>query len=332
MNTDTLETEMTTNKNTTKLPDHIANRFICPICKQKANVNTKTVKCTNTQCSTSFPIINEVPVLINEDNSIFEIEDYANDVDKIINKDTKLTAALKKIFSYLPTLSNNLSSKKNFALLEKLLAQKENPVILIVGGATITTDTEKIIKPENTVIESDVSFGPRTQIILDSHDIPFANDTFDLVIFQAVLEHVADPYRCIEESHRVLKPEGLIFAATPFMQQVHARAFDFTRFTHLGHRRLFRKFEEIESGPFAGTGVTLGWSIEYFVNSFFDNKYIRFALRKIVSLLFFWLKYLDYFIKETKGTYNGASGFYFIGSKSENVLSDRELVKLYRGY
>jgi len=211
-----------------------------------------------------------------------------------------------------------------------LLKERENPKILIIGGGKITSNTNMIFNPENLVIESDVYIGDRTEIIIDAHNIPFEDNSFDLVIFQAVLEHVADPIKCVSEAYRVLNNKGLIYVATPFMQQVHMKAYDFTRFTHLGHRRLFRAFDEIESGVFAGTGVALGWSISSFVQSFFNNKYFRVFLKQIVLILFFWLKYVDYLTYKNKGTYNGASGFYFIGRKSNKILSDKELIKLYR--
>ena len=80
-------------------------------------------------------------------------------------------------------------------------------------------------------------------LICDANDIPFENGSFDGVVLQAALEHVADPYRCVEETHRVLKEKGLVYAETAFMQQVHGGRYDFTRFTRLGHRRLFRRFD-----------------------------------------------------------------------------------------
>lgn len=231
----------------------------------------------------------------------------------------------------IPKIGNNLSSKRNFELLQQLLSTRHKPKILIIGGATITTNTERLLIQKNEVIESDVYYGPRTQIIIDSHNIPFQDDTFDLIIFQAVLEHVADPYKCVKEAHRVLHSTGIIFANTPFMQQVHMKQHDFTRFTYLGHRRLFRSFSEIDSGVFAGTGVALAWSIQYFFKSLTNNKTIRLISEVVVSFLFFWLKYIDLIIYRNKGTYDGASGFYFIGKKSDGILSDKELIKLFKG-
>ena len=61
------------------------------------------------------------------------------------------------------------------------------------------------------IITSDVSFGLNTNVICDAHDLPFRDNSFDAIICQAVLEHVADPYRCVDEIYRVLKPKNFIY-------------------------------------------------------------------------------------------------------------------------
>jgi ubiquinone/menaquinone biosynthesis C-methylase UbiE len=168
-------------------------------------------------------------------------------------------------------------------------------------------------------------------VICDAHDIPFADGTFDGVIAQATLEHVVDPYRCVEEIVRVLKPRGLVYAETPFMQQVHMGAYDFTRFTHSGHRRLFRHFSEIASGPICGPGTALAWSYLYFLLSFVQSRVLRGLVRAFASLTAFHLKYADHYLMHEKGAIDSSSGFYFIGRKGKEVLSDRDLVRYYRG-
>lgn len=188
---------------------------------------------------------------------------------------------------------------------------------------------------ENTTIdlvESDVAFGPRTMLICDAHDIPFQDSSLDGVIAQAVLEHVVDPYRCCEEIHRVLKEQGVVYAETPFMQQVHAGRYDFARFTHLGHRRLFRKFEEIDSGAVCGPGMALAWSYQYFLVSFTTSRMLRALLRDFASLTSFYLKYFDYYLIDKPGAFDAASGYYFMGRKAGQVLSDQDLIKLYKGF
>ena len=135
----------------------------------------------------------------------------------------------------------------------------------------------------------------------------------------------------MQEIHRVLKKEGLVYAETPFMQQVHGRQYDFTRFTQLGHRRLFRKFSLIYDGAVCGPGMALSWSWMYFLNSFSESKRIRSVLRVFAVVTSFYLKYFDYYLIKKTGTLDAASAYYFMGSKSDNSLSDHELLQSYRG-
>ena len=146
-----------------------------------------------------------------------------------------------------------------------------------------------------------------------------------------MLEHVLNPQRCVNEIFRVLKSSGIVYAETPFMQQVHMKEYDFTRFTHLGHRRLFRKFEEIKSGPCCGPGMALAWSYVYFLRSFFTSRWMSKILTVFGHLTSFFLKYFDYYLIDMPGSYDSASGYYFLGKKTNKCLSDKELIKQFRG-
>ena len=48
----------------------------------------------------------------------------------------------------------------------------------------------------------------------DVQELPFDSDTFDAVIANHMLYHVPDIDRGLQEIRRVLKPEGMLFAAT----------------------------------------------------------------------------------------------------------------------
>ena len=202
----------------------------------------------------------------------------------------------------------------------------------MIGGGIVGAGMECLINnPQIKLIEADVAVAPRTNLICDAHDLPFKNESFDAVIAQAVLEHVLDPQRCVSEIHRVLKPTGLVYSDTPFMQQVHGREYDFTRFTYLGHRRLFRMFEQIETGISSGPGTALAWSLRYFLLSFFSNNTLRSAASIVARLMFSPLKYLDYYLVKKPGAKDAASAFYFFGSRSEQAISDRSLIESYEG-
>jgi SAM-dependent methyltransferase len=149
---------------------------------------------------------------------------------------------------------------------------------------------------------------------------------------QAVLEHVLDPFQCVAEIHRVLKPNGIVYSEVPFMQQVHGAEFDFHRFTHLGHRRLFRNFSEIESGIACGPGSSLAWAWEYFWLTFSRKRgFARKAIRAACRASTFWAPMLDPWLSKRIGAYDGANGYYFLGRRSECVLSDADLLLQFRG-
>lgn len=315
-----------------KLPISIQNLLSCPRCKAKLQCQNEELICNNSQCNSHFPIINGIPVLINDDNSVFSIDDFLSYRDTYFPSQTGGNNNNIWRPEFL-NISKNIKGKQNFEkFVELLINHSSMPKVLIIGGSVIGQGMDPLINSKKIeLIESDVSFGPRTMMIADAHDIPFDDGSFDGVVAQAVLEHVVDPYRCVDEIYRVLNKHGLVYAETPFMQQVHGGRYDFTRFTHLGHRRLFRRFDEIDSGAVCGPGMALAWSYKYFLQSFTASKKMRRLIGKFAALTSFYLKYLDYYLIDKPQTLDAASGYYFIGEKNESILSDRELITMYKG-
>ena len=306
----------------------------CPVCYAKARNSDGEFVCSNPECDVHFPVVDGIPILLNERRQAYlqlTILSRAAGASSGMHGIGKLKKIARR---FAPSLTLNSKGRENYdRLVGLLLKQSAFPRVLVIGGILFGEGIESLASnPSIDLVETDVSFGPQTNLICDAHDIPFEDETFDGVIVQAVLEHVVDPHRCVQEIHRVLKEQGVVYAETPFMQQVHARQYDFTRFTHLGHRRLFRRFEEIASGAVCGPGMALAWSYQYFLLSFTTSA----TLRKMITIIrvyvtAFYLKYFDYYLIERCGTLDAASGYFFMGRKTEKVLSDKELIKLYRG-
>ncbi len=314
-----------------RLPESVQPSLRCPVCRGRLQRETAALVCADAACTCRFPIVNGVPVLINEATSVFAINDYLSEQMTTFNMgESRLSRLIGRL---TPSISRNIKAEANYARLAQLLAAAAAaPRLLVVGGSVVGEGMASLLANDHLeIVESDVSFGPRTTLICDAHDIPFEAETFDGVVAQAVLEHVADPQRCVAEIYRVLKPAGLVYAETPFMQQAHMVPYDFTRFTHLGHRRLFRRFEELDSGAVCGPGMALAWSVVYFLLSFSTSRLLRRLLKTLGSLATFWLKYLDGYLVGKPGALDAASGFYFLGRKAEKEIADRELIKLYRG-
>ena len=312
------------------LPHGIRDDLACPVCRTPLESTADGLACGNDRCLAKFATVDGIPILINPEQSLFDVATFVRRAPTFFKPVGRLR---RWVSNALPTLSANVTARANFPQLrDQLRRRAERPRVLVIGGSIVGDGLESLVDdPSIELLETDVALGPRTQLICDAHDLPFQDETFDGVILQAVLEHVVDPARGIAEVHRVLRPGGLVYADTPFMQQVHGREFDFTRFTRLGHRRLFRRFRELDSGISGGPGVALAWSARYFLLSFCSRSWSRAAVSGFSRLAFFWLKYFDYYLVRRPAALDAASGFYFLGEKSGQVLSDRELMQSYRG-
>lgn len=316
------------------LPQSVKEILTCPLCHKPLNCMGEQVVCTDDGCNAQFPVTNGVPILINPADSIFDTEVFLNQEATFFKPISRWRSWVSRC---LPHLDKNFAAERVFQrlhdmLLEQRTSPEVRPKILVVGGSILGDGMESLADdPRIQLVETDVALGPRASIICDGHDLPFADGAFDAVIVQAVLEHVTDPFRCVAEIKRVLRPDGLVYSDTPFMQQVHGREYDFTRFTRLGHRRLFRDFTEIESGISCGPGAALAWSIQYFALSFFQGRRLRAAVNGLARLSLFWLKYFDAYLSKRESALDAASAFYFLGRKETVTISDEQLVASYLG-
>lgn len=268
------------------------------------------------------------PVFIDENNSLFQIDDIMNSKNNIYNQ------VAKKInfSSLIPgiTLEDNHLFRENILFLDQLLNSNSN---ILVIGSSVNERPELIYlnKSHYNIIKSDIVLHDNVDVIFDAHNIPFKNQVFDAVIIQAVLEHVINPQAVVKEIHRILKPNGLVYAETPFMQQIHAMQFDFTRYSYLGHLKLFSMFDDLKSGPIGGPGTVLSWSIAYFFRSFASSSIMRKILWAIGCYVAFPFKYFDLILKKKKGFYDSSSANYFLGRKRNLPIEDKNLIKKFKG-
>jgi SAM-dependent methyltransferase len=304
----------------------------CP-CRRKQPLHAagaEGLRCASADCDKVFPVVDGVPVLINDETSAFRISDFIEHANTTVKtNDTPVRRAGKKLFRYMPDLGANWKAARNLRHLRELLPPR--PLLLVVGAGMGDSALERAFPiREVDRVDVDVYFAPRLATIADAHDLPFPDGHFDAVICQSVLEHVADPHRCVAEIHRVLKADGLVYAETPFMQQVHQGGYDFTRFTLGGHRRLFRRFEQIDAGVEGGQAMALAWSIRALFLSLSRSAVNQIFCYFILPFFLFWLKYLDWILIRSPRAADAASELYFLGRKSEATVSDREIIRQYK--
>ena len=139
---------------------------------------------------------------------------------------------------------------------------KEKTVLDIGGGFRFQKGLDKykdLFKDVNYKT-LDIYSKYQPDIIGDIHNLSMNNESIDAIICKAVLEHVYDPQKAVNEMYRVLKKQGKCLVYVPFLYPYHGEKDgykDYYRYTQDGIRYLFRKFSSIEICPVRGNLETV---------------------------------------------------------------------------
>ena len=313
----------------------MGSELCCPCPSRSALViNDGRINCSQPSCmyashAAGFTKVREIPVLIafQRVDTVCRAERYSNTEQYfyIPRSHRALTTRIKR----LVTGGGECSAKNCAAFVARLKKGSAGPRVLIVGSGSAGNGTELLWKdPDIVRVGIDIYPSATVNYIADAHFLPFADDTFDGVWIQAVLEHVVEPSGVVAEIYRILKEGGIVYSETPFMQQVHEGAYDFTRYTVLGHRFLFRRFREIDLGPLLGPGLAFAWSAKYLAWAIFRHRGFASA---ITAPLYLAGRIVDSLLP-ARARWDGASGTYFLGERSnQGQLSAGELLCVYNG-
>ncbi|MBU2472950.1 class I SAM-dependent methyltransferase [Patescibacteria group bacterium] len=139
---------------------------------------------------------------------------------------------------------------------------KEKNVLDIGGGFRFQKGLDKYKDLFNNVNYKtlDIKSKYHPDIIGDIHSLSMKDESIDAIICKAVLEHVYDPQKAINEMYRVLKKQGKCLVYVPFLYPYHGEKDgykDYYRYTKDGIEYLFRKFSSIEICPVRGNLETV---------------------------------------------------------------------------
>ncbi len=205
---------------------------------------------------------------------------------------------------YWPTFSIYLNH-----LAQKI--SKEKPFVIQIGSGNDRLAAD--------ILNVDIFNYEEVDLVADCTNLPFADNTIDCVISNAVLEHVTEPDLFVKEAYRVLKPGGIIITGVPFMQGFHASPNDFYRWTEKGLAHLHGKFKFKQQRIFANSGPTSGflWILQ---------EWLSILLSFNITLLYqFWwffftftllpLKLIDILLIHYKQAHKINSFYTYIGEK-----------------
>lgn len=156
-----------------------------------------------------------------------------------------------------------------------------------------------------TVINVDHFPFPGVDVVASADKLPFADNTFDGVVNESLLEHVPDPSAVAREMVRVTKPGGYLYTSAPFIHPFHASPDDYNRFTRSGLRELYPDCDVIEQGIRSGPWSAFLLFLAYWLGAVVtlgSRRYAPFAAHffmlvlgplKIFDLLFTWMPDAD---------------------------------------
>lgn len=301
--------------------------FICPRDREPLRPSTAFLSCP--QCGTAYPVVRGVPILLNEGESLFDTDEVRATAAEVQEgsgywRQQGRYRLYRRIVGKIQNHTVHISTCTARAAIAQVRQENPDARILVIGAANNDFGADDIVY-------SDVCLGAKVSVVFDAHAIPYPDGYFDLVIAVAILEHVLDPWQCAQEMTRVIAPEGYVYSSIPFLQPVHMGAYDFTRFTYLGHRHLFRWFSEIDGGSEMGPATSTAFALQSVLLSFSDRPLVRKVMRLAGILGAAVLKPVDRLIWRRQATIDGAASTFFFGQKMDHPIADRELLKHYRG-
>lgn len=284
--------------------------------------------CTNENCYhnneiNSFPIFNNIPIIISEKktDTVCTVEFGKTYVNRPSSKFTFLKKIVKGV--------NKITKDNCEKFIKEILIHNEKPKVLVIGGGQKGDGTKKLWAEERIEVHSiDIYGSENVDLICDAHYLPLKDGYYDGVWIQAVLEHVVEPEKVVKEIYRTLKIGGVVYAETPFMQPVHEGAYDFTRYTVLGHRYLFKNFNLLAMGGMGGPEQIFALSFKYLIWSITRSK----LLAKVFGLILNTLLRPISLLTNKAAMHDASSGVYFFGKKNNlKKICHKDLVNLYKG-
>ena len=155
------------------------------------------------------------------------------------------------------TKINNYYIKNNSDFREQIVDQIKNEDEILDVGKSMRGYFNKINSKSVTTLDVN-EFEDYPDIVFDLCDeLPKdLNNKFDKIICIAILEHVYDPFKAVNNLKKMLKDNGTIFGYVPYLYKYHApndlKFQDYFRFSKDALSYLFKDFNYIELFPVRG--------------------------------------------------------------------------------
>jgi SAM-dependent methyltransferase len=273
--------------------------LICPTCKSEDLLISGEIVCR--KCDAKYSV---------DDKKYIFMEYGSDDVKDSLDRIKFIFKKLNKLYNLLIYfISPVYHSHKPKRFIKNFYKDNSNSILLNLGSGNYDIS--------DNMSNVDIFAYDSVDLVCDIANLPIMDNAVDFILNLAVLEHVPDTEKVVEEFRRILKPGGTIYVFFPFIQPFHASPFDFSRRTFEGMKILFKDFKIIKLKPAGGPTSGLLWVIQEWIAIVlsFGNKKLHLVLSMLLMILTFPVKFLDFLFIHHPLAKNISSGFVLIGKK-----------------
>lgn len=270
--------------------------LVCPRTHQSLTPNGESLITQDGQYS--YPYLNGVPIMIDAKAQASYLTENNQSMVQEYSAATAETSERRSIRSFL---GSRLRAAQNFILNPSddyrsaesrdawsiVSDQPDDALCLAVGGGPLRYHPQFV----------NLNIGPfkNVDVVGDAYELPYRDGTVSAILCEAVLEHLEFPEAAVKEMYRVLKPEGQVFATTPFLQAYHGYPNHFQNFTLTGQQRLFIRngFELVSSGVCVGPTYVVSEIVQCYLRYYIPFPIGKRLILSVLRYVFGVLRRLD---------------------------------------
>jgi len=229
----------------------------CPRCSSADFLwRPESVACN--VCGSSFPVIDQVPILLAGEVPMRQAHG-ANNLGLIQHLPDALHGVAERSRKVVRPALVHRSGQTRSLTRQFVDSLATGSLLLNVGAGSSDYGSR--------IINLDMAPADGIDVVGVAERLPFRDEVFDGIVFQAALEHVTNSHQALTEIRRTLRPGGSVFIEVPFIQGYHAAPRDHRRYTEQGLRAELDQhgFSVEATGVAVGPASAMAWVTAEFV-------------------------------------------------------------------
>ena len=281
-----------------------SGKLVCPQTHQRLRV-AGAGRLVTVDGTHAYRLNGTVPILLVDDERQLEHQmDHGGSMHAEYSARGR-TTSLQRVVRWLGAVGGDHRTRASAAAFQAVVGNQPADALCISVGGGPNRVHPNLVNVNLAQVEN-------VDVVADAYALPYATGSVDAIHCEAVLEHLETPAQAVAEMHRVLRPGGELFAATPFLQAFHAYPSHFQNFTVIGHNRLFERagFEVRSSGTCVGPTFALTDLASHYLRSYVPTRLASRGMWALTRVLFLPFRLLDRWIETSPDSHLMASTVY----------------------